>query len=113
MNDLIGSIGQVANLGTNATSAVQNLATNATNLVNNTNQVQGASFEHVLANISHALTQKIGAAESLSLQQMSGVNVNTRDVVDSVMAAERSLNTAIAIRDKVVQAYMEISRMQI
>jgi flagellar hook-basal body complex protein FliE len=33
--------------------------------------------------------------------------------VESVMAAEQSLQTAVAIRDKVVAAYLEISRMTI
>ncbi|KAF2990642.1 Flagellar hook-basal body complex protein FliE [Methylocystis sp. MJC1] len=34
-------------------------------------------------------------------------------VVDAVMAAERSLQTMIAVRDKVVNAYQEISKMAI
>jgi flagellar hook-basal body complex protein FliE len=34
-------------------------------------------------------------------------------VVEHVMSAEQSLQTAIAIRDKVVSAYQEISRMPI
>jgi flagellar hook-basal body complex protein FliE len=34
-------------------------------------------------------------------------------VVSSVMEAEQSLQTAIAIRDKIVQAYLEISRMPV
>ena len=34
-------------------------------------------------------------------------------VVDAVMNAEQSLQTAIAIRDKVVTAYLEIARMPI
>jgi flagellar hook-basal body complex protein FliE len=29
------------------------------------------------------------------------------------MTAEQSLNTAIAIRDKIVTAYLEVARMQI
>jgi flagellar hook-basal body complex protein FliE len=34
-------------------------------------------------------------------------------VADAVMSAEQSLQAAVAIRDKLVQAYLEISRMQI
>jgi flagellar hook-basal body complex protein FliE len=37
----------------------------------------------------------------------------TRDVVDAIMTAEQSLQTATAIRDKLVTAYLEIARMQI
>ena len=36
-----------------------------------------------------------------------------REVVDALMSAEQSLQTAIAIRDKLVTAYLEVSRMQI
>jgi flagellar hook-basal body complex protein FliE len=34
-------------------------------------------------------------------------------VVEAVMAAEQTLQTSVAIRDKVVSAYLEISRMSI
>jgi flagellar hook-basal body complex protein FliE len=34
-------------------------------------------------------------------------------VVDAVLAAERELQTVIAVRDKAVNAYQEISRMSI
>jgi flagellar hook-basal body complex protein FliE len=36
-----------------------------------------------------------------------------RSVVDAVMSAEQSLQAAVAIRDKIVTAYLEISRMAI
>jgi flagellar hook-basal body complex protein FliE len=36
-----------------------------------------------------------------------------QQVVEAVMAAEQALQSAIAVRDKVVSAYLEISRMQI
>jgi flagellar hook-basal body complex protein FliE len=34
-------------------------------------------------------------------------------VVEAVMTAEQTLQGAIAVRDKVVAAYLELSRMQI
>jgi flagellar hook-basal body complex protein FliE len=37
----------------------------------------------------------------------------TQQVVEAVMHAEHTLQSAVAIRDKVVAAYLEISRMQI
>jgi flagellar hook-basal body complex protein FliE len=36
-----------------------------------------------------------------------------QQVVEAVMAAEQTLQSSIAIRDKVVAAYLEVSRMQI
>ena len=38
---------------------------------------------------------------------------SVQQVVEAVMSAEQTLQGAIAIRDKVVAAYLEISRMQI
>jgi flagellar hook-basal body complex protein FliE len=34
-------------------------------------------------------------------------------VVEAVMSAEQTLQMAVAVRDKVVQAYQEVSRMAI
>ncbi|EJF88601.1 hypothetical protein ME3_01059 [Bartonella melophagi K-2C] len=56
---------------------------------------------------------KLQNAESLSIGNLTGIDVGVREVVNSVMGAERSLSTAIALRDKMVQAYLEVSRMQI
>ncbi|HPG89837.1 MAG TPA: flagellar hook-basal body complex protein FliE, partial [Hyphomicrobium sp.] len=39
--------------------------------------------------------------------------VPLQQVVEAVMQAEQSLHTAVVVRDKVVGAYLEISRMQI
>jgi flagellar hook-basal body complex protein FliE len=65
--------------------------------------------------LSAKITQTVGRleqAESLSIQGIRG-EVETREVVDAVMSAEQSLQAAISIRDKIVQAYLEMSRMQI
>lgn len=73
---------------------------------------QSQSFASVLGDMA---TDAIGAmkkAEGASLDGIRG-QANTREVVDAVMNAEQSLQTAIAIRDKVVTAYLEIARMQI
>ena len=51
-------------------------------------------------------------AEQVSVQGLRG-EADTRAVVDAVMSAEQSLQSAIAIRDKIVSAYLEISRMAI
>ena len=48
----------------------------------------------------------------MSVQGLQG-QADTREVVDAVMSAEQALQAAVAIRDKIVSAYMEISRMAI
>lgn len=46
---------------------------------------------------------------------ISGVigEMPVQQAVEKVLEAERALQTAIAVRDKIVGAYLEISRMQI
>ena len=51
-------------------------------------------------------------AETAAMGSMQG-QVPMQDVVMKIMEAERTFSTAIAIRDKAVSAYLEISRMQI
>jgi flagellar hook-basal body complex protein FliE len=56
---------------------------------------------------------KLHNAESMSLKALQGADLETREVVDAVMSAEQTLQAAVAIRDKIVSAYLEISRMAI
>lgn len=71
------------------------------------------SFDQVLSGVAGATVNRLQTAEMLSMRRMSGEDVAIRDVVNSIMEAEQALNTAVAIRDKIVQSYLEISRMQI
>lgn len=66
--------------------------------------------------LTQAAVQTVGVvqhAEKASLEALQGGGIETREVVDAVMNAEQSLQAAIAIRDKIVTAYLEISRMAI
>ena len=51
-------------------------------------------------------------AEELSLKQISG-EADLKDVVTAVANAENTLETVVAVRDKVLSAYQEILRMPI
>ena len=51
-------------------------------------------------------------AETISLAGVRG-QATVQQVVEAVMSAEQTLQSAIAIRDKVVAAYVEISHMSI
>lgn len=62
-----------------------------------------------------ALQGVVGAgheAEAQATQAISGQG-NLLDVVSAVSKAELSLQTTIAVRDRVVQAYQDIMRMPI
>jgi flagellar hook-basal body complex protein FliE len=51
-------------------------------------------------------------AEELSLKQIAG-EADLKDVVTAVANAEHTLETVVAVRDKVLSAYQEILRMPI
>ena len=70
------------------------------------------SFGDVLAQVSGNAVETLRAAETTSISGLRG-QASVLEVVEAVKAAEQSLQTAISIRDKVVAAYQEISRMAI
>ncbi len=71
-----------------------------------------ASFADTMKSLSEGVVTNLKVAEGQSFAAVRG-EVPTREVVDAIMAAEQSLQTAVAIRDKMVTAYLEIARMQI
>jgi flagellar hook-basal body complex protein FliE len=70
------------------------------------------SFASVLSDLATRTVGTLERAEQVSVQGLQG-QADTREVVDAVMSAEQALTAAVAIRDKIVSAYMEISRMAI
>jgi len=77
-----------------------------------TNTTVEASFASALAAAAGNAVGTLKSAEGLSVKAIQG-DVDTREVVDAVMTAEQTLQAAIAIRDKIVSSYLEISRMAI
>jgi flagellar hook-basal body complex protein FliE len=71
-----------------------------------------ANFADMLSGMARDSVNALHAAEQASVNGLAG-KLGVQDVVASVMAAERALQTAIAIRDKTIGAIQEISRMQI
>ena len=65
--------------------------------------------------LSRALTSVVDsghAADDQSMKAIAGTG-NLTDVVTAVTKAELALQSAVAIRDRVVQAYQDIMRMPI
>lgn len=73
--------------------------------------VEGGFGSLVEGMIGGAATQ-MRAAESASSAQIAGKG-DLVDVVTAIGAAEQALETVVAVRDKVVNAYQDIMRMQI
>ncbi|ANT53357.1 flagellar hook-basal body complex protein FliE [Mesorhizobium amorphae] len=72
----------------------------------------GTSFAEALSHAASKTVNTLQNAEQVSIKALSG-DADTRQVVDAVMSAQQALQTAVAIRDKVVSAYLEVSRMGI
>lgn len=80
--------------------------------VGDTAQTQEASFTEVMADAMQQTADTVKTAEATSISGIKG-DVSAQKVVEAVMEAEIQLQSAIAIRDKVVSAYQEFSRMSI
>lgn len=91
-------IGQTQNGAASASAGVQ--------------AVQGGDFGAMLTQIAADAVGTLKAAEATS---MSGLHAraSAQQVVESILAAEQTMQTVIAIRDKTVNAYLELTRMQI
>ena len=72
----------------------------------------GADFGSFLAQLASNTANTLKAGEATALAGVNG-QASTNEVVQAVMTTEQTLQSAIAIRDKVVTAFLEISRMQI
>ena len=69
-------------------------------------------FDSVMKQVTTDAIGTLKAGESASISAMQGKE-STRKVVEALMSAEQALQTAVAVRDKVVQAYQEVVRMSI
>lgn len=69
-------------------------------------------FDGVLEQVAADAIGSLKAGEAASISSIQG-KVSAQHVVEAVMSAERTLQMAVAVRDKVVQAYQEVSRMAI
>jgi flagellar hook-basal body complex protein FliE len=76
------------------------------------NSAAGPSFTEMLGQILSGGVNTIQAGESAAIQGMTG-DAQPFKVVEAVMSAQRTLQEGLSIRDKVVSAYQEISRMTI
>jgi flagellar hook-basal body complex protein FliE len=73
---------------------------------------QQASFSDMMAQLASSGVDSLKAGEAASIAGING-KASVQQVVQSVMSAEQTLQIAIAVRDKIVSAYQEISRMTI
>ena len=73
---------------------------------------EGAGFAEMLSSVMGDMTSASRAAETQMSAAVQGQG-SLIDVVTAVSSAEASLETVMAVRDQVIQAYQEIMRMPI
>ena len=72
----------------------------------------GQSFAELLKDVGQSAVEAGKAGEAVSVQAIAG-KAELNDVVVAVSNAEVTLQTVLAVRDRVIQAYQEIVRMPI
>ena len=72
----------------------------------------GPRLADALGGMATGAVETLRGAEAAAAGAMTG-QVTTREAVDRVMEAERTLRAAVAVRDKLVSGWLDISRMQI
>jgi flagellar hook-basal body complex protein FliE len=70
------------------------------------------SFGDMLSQVAHDTVSTLKAGEAAAITGIQG-QTSVQHVVEAVMNAQSTLQTAIAVRDKVVSAYQDVSRMAI
>ena len=105
-------IDSISSLSSALASSVRNAAeTDAAPAIAETNPT-GVSFSDFMNSVGTNFSDSLKTAETKSMDGMLG-KASTREVVEAVMSADQTLQTAMAFRDKIVSAYLEIVKMPI
>lgn len=72
----------------------------------------GEDFGKMMSKLAADTVHNVKGAETAAVDGVSG-KADIQAVVQSVMSAQESLQTALAIRDKAVAAFQEVTRMAI
>jgi flagellar hook-basal body complex protein FliE len=70
------------------------------------------NFSDMLSQVAHDAVSTLKTGEAAAISGIQG-QASVQHVVEAVMDAQTTLQTAIAVRDKVISAYQDISRMAI
>ncbi|MBB4567327.1 flagellar hook-basal body complex protein FliE [Rhizobium leucaenae] len=109
----ISSLSAVRGLGSIATDQSSSSSNSPASTLGSTlGNATGTSFASVMSNVAKDTVNTLKEAENASFAGIKGT-MSTREVVDKVMQADQTLQTAIALRDKVVSAFLDITKMQI
>lgn len=80
---------------------------------NNSEEILGSSFENVLKDSLDKLNEKQVDANNITNEFISGGDVEVHEMLLSMEEAKMSLQLAIQVRNKVVEAVKELTNMQL
>jgi flagellar hook-basal body complex protein FliE len=72
-----------------------------------------ASFQEILKEKLADLNETLQKADKLTLQYLAGEIQDIHEVMLALEQASLALQLAVQVRNKVIEAYQEISRMQV
>lgn len=107
---MIDPISAVVTSGTTPTGAPSSINSPAPTGTGSTSG--GVSFADMLGEQTKAMAATLHTAETTAASGITG-DVGIRQVADAVMEAERSMQAAVVVRDKIVAAWLDVSRMAI
>jgi flagellar hook-basal body complex protein FliE len=93
------------NIAANAYASTSGVAKKAV-----TGNDEGISFSDFLKNKVSQSAETVREGERMSGRAVTG-DADLTDVVEAVTAAELTLQTVVAVRDRMISAYQEILRM--
>jgi len=99
-------------VGAAAYQAAASLSSGSTAAAGAASGAADGSFANVLSGALHSAVQTIQSGEQLAAKQVAG-QADIVDVVNAVNSAELTLDTVVAVRDKVISAYQSIMQMPI
>lgn len=106
----IASLGSSLNLGVGGVGGSTSPA--ASRLSPSAQELGAPSFADTLKSSGTELVGALQNAEATSMKGMTG-DASAYEVASAVMEAEKQLKMATAVRDKIVQSFLDITRMQI
>jgi flagellar hook-basal body complex protein FliE len=95
-----------------ALKRVQGMEGGKTDGLSSTSGAEGSSFSDMVKGVVDNVIEQSQASEKASMNAVAGGG-DPLDVVTAITSAEVTLQTVVAVRDKMIQAYQEIIRMPI
>lgn len=90
-----------------------NLSVNNSNINNLENKSTENSFQNVLEDSLNKINDKQLSADKITNEFIAGENVEVHEMMLSMEEAKMSLQLAIQVRNKVVEAVKELTNMQL